>query len=208
MNLDFQWWKEHKTAYIQIVELNKQNIFFIKLAGLRLFQWTFTNPCSRPLKGLVSRDWEWLRWIPSVGQKNVGLPEHIFITFWHHFYVLILKKNALAVSHLTVTLQMMSNNRRSFSSNNSQMKNLNVTLLAGWSPPYFWTFFNRSYTLQSQDPAACELHFCRYSLSLIYTFCLRTLQVSIILIHPNDSVSECWITQQISEWQLKEWQIT
>ncbi len=41
-------------------------------------------------------------------QKNLGLPEQIFIPFWCHFHVLICKKQALAVSHLTVTLRMMS----------------------------------------------------------------------------------------------------
>jgi hypothetical protein len=49
-------------------------------------------------------------------QKNLGLPEHICIAFWCHFHVLICKKLALLVSHLTVTLRMMSNNRRSVSS--------------------------------------------------------------------------------------------
>ncbi len=45
--------------------------------------------------------------------KNVGLPEHIFLPFWGNFYVLIWKMRALAVSHLTVTLRMISNNWRS-----------------------------------------------------------------------------------------------
>jgi hypothetical protein len=49
-------------------------------------------------------------------QKNLGLPEHIFTAFWCHFHVIICKKQALLVSHLTVTLQMMSNNSRSVSS--------------------------------------------------------------------------------------------
>ncbi len=49
-------------------------------------------------------------------QKNLGLPEHIVFAFWCHFYVLICTKQALSVSHLTVTLLMMSNNRRSVSS--------------------------------------------------------------------------------------------
>jgi hypothetical protein len=49
-------------------------------------------------------------------QKNLGLPEHIFIAFLCHIHVLICKKQALSVSHLTVILRMMSNNRRSVSS--------------------------------------------------------------------------------------------
>jgi hypothetical protein len=43
-------------------------------------------------------------------------PEHIFSSFGQNFHVLFLKKHALAVSHLRVPLQMMSNNHRSFSS--------------------------------------------------------------------------------------------
>ncbi len=40
--------------------------------------------------------------------KNVRLPEDIFFPFWCHFHVLIRKMWALAVSHLTVTLRMIS----------------------------------------------------------------------------------------------------
>jgi hypothetical protein len=43
------------------------------------------------------------------------LSEHILTLFQRHFHVLFLKKHALAVSCLAVTLQMMSNNHRSFS---------------------------------------------------------------------------------------------
>jgi hypothetical protein len=49
-------------------------------------------------------------------QKNLGLPEHIFIAFLCHFHVIICKQQALSVSHLIVTLRMMSNNCRSVSS--------------------------------------------------------------------------------------------
>ncbi len=49
-------------------------------------------------------------------QKNVGLLEHIFILFCCHFQVLIRKMCALVVSNLTITLRMISNNCRSFSS--------------------------------------------------------------------------------------------
>ncbi len=48
-------------------------------------------------------------------QKNLGLPGHILMLY-EAINVLILKKRALLVSHLTVTLRMMSNNRRSVSS--------------------------------------------------------------------------------------------
>ncbi len=62
---------------------------------------------------------------------------------------------ALAVSHLTVTLRMISNNRRSFSSIGAVhvqydsffnryvtpwMKNSSVMLLTGWLPPFLRTF--------------------------------------------------------------------
>ncbi len=42
----------------------------------------------------------------------------IFLTLFDEIFMfyLYIKKHALAVSHLRVTLQMMSNNRRSFSS--------------------------------------------------------------------------------------------
>jgi hypothetical protein len=49
-------------------------------------------------------------------QKNLELPELIFIAFLCHFHVLIIKKQALVVSLLRVTLRLMSNNRRSVSS--------------------------------------------------------------------------------------------
>jgi hypothetical protein len=48
-------------------------------------------------------------------QKNLELPEHIFIAFGCHFHVLNCKKQAVSVSHLTVTLRMMSKNLRSVS---------------------------------------------------------------------------------------------
>jgi hypothetical protein len=41
------------------------------------------------------------------------MPEHIFIPSLSHFHVFILTKHAFAVSHFTVTLQMMRNSRRS-----------------------------------------------------------------------------------------------
>jgi hypothetical protein len=44
--------------------------------------------------------------------KNVVLPEHNFILFQCHFHVLIQKMHALVASHLTITLRMISNNRR------------------------------------------------------------------------------------------------
>jgi hypothetical protein len=48
--------------------------------------------------------------------KNLGLPEHICLAFLCHFHVLICKKEALSVYHLTITLRMMNNNRRLVSS--------------------------------------------------------------------------------------------
>jgi hypothetical protein len=49
-------------------------------------------------------------------QKNFELPELIWNAFCCHFHVLNLKKHALSLSHLTVTLWLMSNNCRSASS--------------------------------------------------------------------------------------------
>jgi hypothetical protein len=43
--------------------------------------------------------------------KNLRLPVHIYRYFRVSFHDLLKKKQAAAVSHLTVTLQMMSNRR-------------------------------------------------------------------------------------------------
>jgi hypothetical protein len=48
--------------------------------------------------------------------KKLGLAEHIFKSIQCHFMFGFENKHGLAVSNLTVTLQMMSNNHRSFSS--------------------------------------------------------------------------------------------
>jgi hypothetical protein len=73
-------------------------------------------PGTSSLKGIVSWDWDWLEWIVNERSKELRMPEHIFIVFWCHLLVLTFLKQALPVSHLTVTLRMMSNNRRSVSS--------------------------------------------------------------------------------------------
>jgi hypothetical protein len=52
----------------------------------------------------------------SVGYEECTVAGAYLYSFLCHFHVLILKKQALAVSHFTITLQMMSNNRISFSS--------------------------------------------------------------------------------------------
>jgi hypothetical protein len=49
------------------------------------------------------------------------LPEHILTVFNVFFYVLIIKKHVLTVSHMTVTLQIMSNSRRSSLMINAQL---------------------------------------------------------------------------------------
>jgi hypothetical protein len=80
----------------------------------------------------------------SVGYEECTVAGAYLYSFLCHFHVLILKKQALAVSHFTITLQMMSNNRRSFSSVDVvhvrliftryvtlQIKNSNMMLLAG-----------------------------------------------------------------------------
>ncbi len=67
----------------------------------------------RTLKGKCHEFENSYNGIQVIDLKNLGLPEHIFIPFWCHFHVLIIKKHAVVVSHLTVTLQMMSNSWRS-----------------------------------------------------------------------------------------------
>ena len=47
----------------------------------------------------------------QIDQKNLVLPKQILNSFLCHFHVLIIKKHALAVYHLTVTLRR-SNKRR------------------------------------------------------------------------------------------------
>ncbi len=68
------------------------------------------------LKGIVSWDWYWLEWIGNERSKELRIAGAYFYWVWFHFHVLICKKQALSVAHLTVTLRMMSNNRRSVSS--------------------------------------------------------------------------------------------
>ncbi len=58
------------------------------------------------LKGIVSRDWEQIQWIPSGWSEECRVAGAYFFPFWSHFYVLIGKMHDLAVSHLTVTLRM------------------------------------------------------------------------------------------------------
>ncbi len=67
------------------------------------------------LKGIVSRDWEQIQWIPSDRFEECRVAGAYFFSVLKPFLCLILKMPALAVSHLTVTLRMISNNWRSFS---------------------------------------------------------------------------------------------
>ncbi len=72
---------------------------------------------SGDVKGIVTRVLEWTKMILVEGSKVFTLTEaySIFSSFWQNFHVLFIKKHALVVSHLRVTLQMMSNNCRSLS---------------------------------------------------------------------------------------------
>jgi 6-pyruvoyl-tetrahydropterin synthase len=104
--------------------------------------------------------------------KFLPSQEHILSSFWQNFHVLFLKKQALAVSQLTVTVQMMSNNRRSFSSIGlvqylydswffskyvtPQMKNLSVLLFSEWLRNFFRTFCDRDSTPCLLDHLASE----------------------------------------------------
>ncbi len=102
---------------------------------------------------------------------TVGLPEHIFIPFWFHFHVVIKKMHALTVSHLTVTLRVISKNRRSFSSFSAVhvmydyffqryvtpwITNSGVMLLTGWLPPFFRNFCNQNSNFRLLDLSASE----------------------------------------------------
>ncbi len=61
----------------------------------------------------MSRVWEQLQWHPSDRSEEFRIAGAYFYSLLSPFYVLILKRHAVAVFHLTVTLQMMSNSRRS-----------------------------------------------------------------------------------------------
>jgi hypothetical protein len=51
--------------------------------------------------------------VPKDRSEEIGVAGAPFQLFSTSFYVLIIKKYVLTVSHMTVTLQMMSNIRRS-----------------------------------------------------------------------------------------------
>jgi hypothetical protein len=74
------------------------------------------------LKWIVSRVWWQLQWIPSDRSEEFRIARAYFYSLWCCFHVLITKKHALAVSHLIVTLQMMSYSRRSALANRSSRR--------------------------------------------------------------------------------------
>ncbi len=76
---------------------NRSNTFLLSLKGIR-------HEIENGYKEFLVID-----------QKNLGLLQHIFILFWYHFNIWVLKKDALAASHLKVTLQTISDSRRLFS---------------------------------------------------------------------------------------------
>jgi hypothetical protein len=95
-----------------------------------------------------------------IDQKNMVLPKQIIDTFWLDSYFFIIKKPAFAVSHRTITLRMMSNNRSTAHPTvlymydqflnryvTPQMKKLSVTLLAGCL--IFWGGFSAIGTILS-----------------------------------------------------------
>jgi hypothetical protein len=51
--------------------------------------------------------------VPKDRSEEFGVAGAHFKLFFASFYVLIKKKHVLTVSHMTVTLRMMSNSRRS-----------------------------------------------------------------------------------------------
>ncbi len=64
----------------------------------------------------MSRDWERIQWILSVRSEECRADGAYFYSVFMPFSCFNSKMQALAVSQLTVTLQMISNNHRSFSS--------------------------------------------------------------------------------------------
>jgi hypothetical protein len=86
---------------------------FVTSFGL-LWKLTYVESVAAAyLKGIVSWVWEQLQWNPSDRSEEFCTARAYFTPFWCHFHVLILKKHSVTVSHLTVTLQMMSNSWRS-----------------------------------------------------------------------------------------------
>jgi hypothetical protein len=56
------------------------------------------------LKGIMSGNWEWIQWIPSVRYKECRVAGAYFLFCFDAILILILKMHALAASHLTATL--------------------------------------------------------------------------------------------------------
>jgi hypothetical protein len=99
---------------------NHCSVCFLKVAGAALFRfWIKTEEKTvvsstsvQGFKGIVSRVWEQLQWNPNDRSEE-------FRTAGAYFYSLLMpfscfnskKKHSVAVSHLTVILQMMSNSR-------------------------------------------------------------------------------------------------
>ncbi len=67
------------------------------------------------IKGIVSRVWEQLQWHPSDRSEEFRTAGAYFYSLFMPFSCFNSKKHAVAVSHSTVTLQMMSHSRRSLS---------------------------------------------------------------------------------------------
>ncbi len=128
MNVHPALLKRRHLKYIRSLPVQKWGMITVLDNYLRLPEWNLIFPAARNLrqfsrkithcrdfliKGIASRVWERLQGIQVIDLKNLKLTEHIFIPFWCYFHVLIIKKHSVAVFHLAVTLQMMSNSRRS-----------------------------------------------------------------------------------------------
>jgi hypothetical protein len=74
--------------------------------------WTELGAHVKRFKGIVSRDWEWLQRVLNYRLEANRLTQYICNAFRRYIHVIIENKHALAVSHLTVTLRMISNSRR------------------------------------------------------------------------------------------------
>jgi hypothetical protein len=101
--------------------------------------------------------------------RMLGCRSMFFIPFWYHFHVLFRKLCALAVSHSTVTLRLISNNHRSFSYISAVhmwsffngyvtpwMKNSSLMLLTGWLLPFFLTSCDQNSNFRLLDLSASD----------------------------------------------------
>jgi hypothetical protein len=136
----------------------------MQLTGLMQFSMMLT------VKGIVSRDWEQMQWIPSDRSEECRVAGTYFFLFrWMPFSCINSKKHALAVylwqllcewevtiedhSLLSVLYMYDSFFYRYVT---PWMKNSSVMLLTGWLPPFFRLFCDRNSNFRLLDLPASE----------------------------------------------------